>query len=534
MKPLKLLIVAIIFLGLGTYVYYGEIKRVEKKTKTEAEAKKVFHIDTETINAIDLIQENETIKCVKVEEKTDTESKKEDEWKITAPVETEADIWAIKTITNAIKGLESKRTVEKDATNLEKYGLDKPSITLTVTTKDGKSETIKLGNQTPVGNSMYLQKEGSKEVLMVENTLQSNLKKTLFDIREKRLLIFDRNEVRKIILEYPEKKIVLEKELLATEGSSESSVAGEENWNIVEPIQKPASKTEVNKIISTLVNLRVKEFETEKADDLAPYGLDKPAEIKVTVFTGQNMASQTLIIGKVKKEDESVYAKNEVKNPIGVIPLQNKTELIKDVNELRNKEIFSIKRYEVKEIKIASLNQEIKLFKEEAGSKWLIDAPIAGNAKYAKVNDILTAVFDLKVTEFVDEDMENLAKYGLDKPSLTITLGNKKEGQENKVESLIIGNEKTPSSLYVKNSNLPQIYVVEDFRQKIELDPNQLMDTPPPPAKEEEKTSTEEPEKGDDNEDNEESNQNDSHKEDPFHQVIKNPTEEVRKEIENQ
>ena len=86
-------------------------------------------------------------------------------WRITQPVEADADETTVKNLLNAVADAEVKRTLDEVPQDLAVYGLTTPVVKAKLVLKDGKSvPLVSFGKDTPVGFSTYAQKEGDAKV----------------------------------------------------------------------------------------------------------------------------------------------------------------------------------------------------------------------------------------------------------------------------------------------------------------------------------------------------------------------------------
>jgi hypothetical protein len=90
----------------------------------------------------------------------------------------------------------------------------------------------------------------------------SALTKKLDELRESKILDFDRESVGRIEVKWPGGRVVLEK--------------GEEGWRLLEPLEAPADADTVEDLLSDLQFLRADGFIDEVPSD-AKLGLDAPA-----------------------------------------------------------------------------------------------------------------------------------------------------------------------------------------------------------------------------------------------------------------
>ena len=90
--------------------------------------------------------------------------------------------------------------VEDKPTDVSKYGLSAPSLTVTIHEKKGKSDEILFGDDVPAGSLVYAQHKGDPKVYTLSSSIKTSLDKSVNDLRDKRLLTFDTNQLTRIEL----------------------------------------------------------------------------------------------------------------------------------------------------------------------------------------------------------------------------------------------------------------------------------------------------------------------------------------------
>ena len=71
--------------------------------------------------------------------------------------------------------LEAYKLVEENASDLSKYGLDKPNTVFTVNMKDGTKRTFKIGDKATKNRYRYVSEEGKSDVYMVLESVLSDM-----------------------------------------------------------------------------------------------------------------------------------------------------------------------------------------------------------------------------------------------------------------------------------------------------------------------------------------------------------------------
>ena len=187
-------------------------------------------------------------------------------WRMTQPVNAEAEAFEVDSLVRAVVDLQSQGTTDAQAT-----GLDKPQYTIDFTTGDGKSHTLLVGEKTAVGDNLYVRKKDENVTQVVAAALLEKLEKQPADFRSKKLVEMSTNDVTRIEIDKPGGKIVL-----AKSGS---------DWKVTEPQQFAAEKADVDDILFQLTGLRAKEFVSENAKaEASQYDLEK-ARIVATLST---------------------------------------------------------------------------------------------------------------------------------------------------------------------------------------------------------------------------------------------------------
>ncbi|MBN1561259.1 DUF4340 domain-containing protein [candidate division KSB1 bacterium] len=361
-------------------------KQDKKKEESEKIEGKLLNIEVENISEI--ILQPSGIRC----------RKDSTEWKIIAPIETDGDKSSIEAIGNMFGWAKIERTISSDPLEYAEYGLDPAMGELILIHKDG-TDTLYLGDKSPTGSYVFARKSGSPDVFLTTTSLQSNIEKTLFDLRDKKVVGFDKAQVRAFDLTNRKGSFTLEKE------------AGE--WKI-RPGDYAADESEVDKVLNRLNSERAKEFVDEDPKDLAAYGLIKPVA-QVDLLLGENRAKKTLLIGKLA--GDKYYAKDESRKPVFQVDSAFVTILNPDLYTLRLKDLADFSSSDVNRFELAFSGQEIICTKDTSGT-WMLEQPESRKAKSWKVSSITREASQLEVVEFVDDRPASLAPYGLSAPQV--------------------------------------------------------------------------------------------------------------------
>jgi hypothetical protein len=251
MNPRVTLLLFLLAAGLGSFVYLYEIRGADQRKEAEAKAKRLFPgIEVSDIDAMTLTT---------TEGKTAEVVREKAGWRLQKPVVALGDPVALDGMANALSELSSQATIP-DPQAPDVYGLG-DSARLVEFHAKGVQHELRIGKPVPVGSSTYAATGDLKNVFTVPTYRATSFQKSLDDLREHRVLRFDRNSIDRIEVDWLGGDVVLEKK--------------DGVWHVASPIQGPADDDAVDKLLSDASYLRADGFiDTPASDDAL--ALDKP------------------------------------------------------------------------------------------------------------------------------------------------------------------------------------------------------------------------------------------------------------------
>ncbi|MBQ8959665.1 MAG: DUF4340 domain-containing protein [Ruminococcus sp.] len=94
----------------------------------------------------------------------------------------------IGTLANNANGLTTEAVIEENCSDLAKFGLADPVITVDVTYETGTEKTLLVGNKAPTGDATYVMLKGLDTVYTVRSSAMANYSNTLFDFVDKTII----------------------------------------------------------------------------------------------------------------------------------------------------------------------------------------------------------------------------------------------------------------------------------------------------------------------------------------------------------
>lgn len=236
---------------------------------------------------------------------------------------------------------------------------------------------------------------------------------------------------------------------------------GDKGWRIVKPIDAPADEPVVKSLLQAITGAQVQKSIDQLPSDLAPFGLDKPGiVVKLTVKDG---TVPPIAVGKNTSIGAKTYVRKGDEPKIYLTAGTLTTSINKQPKDLRDKQILSFQDDDVQRVEIAKAGAPALTLTRKDKDQWTItpgDLP----ADASEVRSYLAGLRSTRASDFPDDAGTDLAKYGLDKPRLTVTVATGKDGAA--TEQLLVGGESSgeqTKSVYVKRGSAPTIYAVGEW-----------------------------------------------------------------------
>jgi len=374
MKLTRLLIAAALMAGLGGVVWWSNRQEKIKADKPAADASpKILALKDSDIRQIELTKKGEPSTVLK---KNDA-----GQWAITAPKPLAADQNAVSSLTNSTSSLSSDRVVDDNATDLASYGLDPALITAKFTMADGKTSTVRFGETTPGGNSVYAKVEGDPRLFTTYSYSKDSFNKSYKDLRDKRLLNFDKEKISRAELSE------------SGQASIEFGKVGSNEWQIVKPKPARADSFQVEDLVGRAreseMNATISDEDEKK--NVSSFGSGKPiATLTVTDPNG----TQKL---EVHKEKDDYFAKSSAVEGVHKLSQDFGKMLEKKLDDFRNKKLFDFGFNDP--IRVEVKDNGMSKVVEKSGENWTSGGKTMDSVSVQAMIDKLR---DLSASKFID------------------------------------------------------------------------------------------------------------------------------------
>lgn len=233
------------------------------------------------------------------------------------------------------------------------------------------------------------------------------------------------------------------------------------DWLVAEPLEAKADATEVNMLAEAFADLKIERVVEKEGGDPKKYQI--PLK-EVSIWSKGQAVPVKVLVGMENPLDKSLFAQKEGDKRIVLLSSTVATSLGKTLFDFRQKDVFKFETGDVTGIKLQTKDAKWDAQKKDDG--WFLQAPIKALAKDLKITGFLDALGNMKAKEFAAEakSVDDLKKFGLDKPEARVTLAIPKSNKD--VTFLV---HKAADKTYVTTSDSNKI-IVPDTDPFTELD----------------------------------------------------------------
>jgi len=236
-------------------------------------------------------------------------------------------------------------------------------------------------------------------------------------------------------------------------------------WTINQPITAQANQSAVDSLVSSLTSAKIERSLSSTPEEIKTFGLEEPAvtvEIKL-----KNGETQTLKLGAKDFSGLSTYAQIGDSKEVALVPASVLTNSDKSLNDLRDKSILGASQFDIKSISMINEHGQISLAKD--GGDWALKKPFEAGVETTEMNSFLSEITSAEAEEFVSETADDLSKYGLDKPVVTLT-AQLNDGSEKTISASV-----KDASHYARTSMRAQVFKISSsLYDKLNIKPSEL------------------------------------------------------------
>jgi Domain of unknown function (DUF4340) len=343
-------------------------------------------------------------------------------WKIAGPFEATAAAGQVQPLVEALTGLRSERYVAHAAKEPDKYGLDKPAVSVTVVPvakKDAKEPakewTLLLGKPAegePKGR--YAKLADGAAVFVVDEKTGTALDHGALDLLDRSLLALDAKSITR--LHSSAGPLALQKQ--------------DNEWRVVEGpgAPYPADRDVLTGVLNAWSQLQAQRYAAYgRQVNLAQYGLDKPAftltaTVQPVVPDGKpaSPVQHTLLIGNAVEKSGERFAKLDKSPGVAVLSAEEVTELTRGPLDFVNRSVLQFDPLAVTTFQRRAGDEELEITRREGG--WQMTKPADTKADTEGMEALVKQLSALRAERVAAYPATDLKPFELDPPAATVTL----------------------------------------------------------------------------------------------------------------
>lgn len=362
-------------------------------------------------------------------------------WRITSPVEIDAEPSTVDALIEALGRVPVRRYVADRLRNPEDYGLA-PGRRITIETASAP-ETFIAGRLDDEGRFLYVSRTPEGPLLAVDAEVTELLPESVVDLRTRNVASIDLWEPITIELERDGRRYTVESENLA--------------FTISEPVTAPLDTRVAQGLEAVLAPLRATRIVTlDAAADLDRYGLTDPrirlnARIRPTTRPAYEVG---LAIGS-SDDNGHAYARTADSPLVFTLPPDTVSLLEAEWIE---RQLVEAAPSDVGRIRTNRGERDVHLVR--TGSEWSVRAPEDSRANAAAIEDLAEALASLSVVRFALPDPGDTTT-GLDAPGLVLRFEVERDATAEEF-TVSLGNPAPGGGTFARVSNAPAIAVLDE------------------------------------------------------------------------
>ena len=427
MKRIFVLLFVAISLGLFVFIYEieGDKKRKQKKEYNES----LFKLNNNDIKLVRLKNKSQIIQY----------EKNDNSWNITQPINLEVDKNIIDSQISVFLNSKIKRIIgQVDENKLKNYGLGSSNIELYIETFNGLKINYEIGDESATKGDLFVFDKDSNSVILSSNELKVQTQKTLFELRDKKIIHFDKSNVNQISIITEDDSIIIKNEDKINQ-----------LWKITSH-DLNGDNSQIDNYLSSLNRYTAVDFIDNPEKNEKSYL--KNSQISIVLNLEPNRNSKTLTIGesKISNSDTVHYGFESGKSNIFLISNNDKKSLMKDSFYFQDKKLVDYDENNINEINIMGAYQLSVMNEDSLG--WYISSDSTIKLDKVDMNRLFSAINGIQAVELVKS--KNQDSFGINEPFIEVLFND----SENNKKGFIIGNSDNNLNRYVKSNAANKIY----------------------------------------------------------------------------
>ncbi len=173
MNTRNTIILVVVLIALGAYVYFGEMGSGQTPSATPTPSvSTLWSLPADHINRLEVhdLQTKQEARLVK-----DSGGA----WQIEAPITDTADATRLNSLTSRLAKITASRVITNPPADLAPFGLVTHTMTVDIGLTENQTQTLQVGDKNPQGFSYYVQQNDNPAIYLVTSSLIDDLRRLI-------------------------------------------------------------------------------------------------------------------------------------------------------------------------------------------------------------------------------------------------------------------------------------------------------------------------------------------------------------------
>ena len=422
MKANPLVIAAVLLALLGAAVWYTR----ENPPPDEDAAPKIVDLEEDEIRKVTVSREGEDPLVV--------ERGEDGKWAFGGGLGIAADDSSVGLLVSSLASLNADRVVSENVVEWGPYDLEEPVLAVSYELAEGGGE-VRFGRGTPTGSGVFARLEGDPRLFTVYSYNKTSFEKSVFDLRDKRLLQLDEDSIRRIEVRAGKRTLAFDR--------------ADGKWRIAAPVEARADDFTVRDLSRAIRTAEMTEV-LGAAGDGGSYSFRSPrAVVTVTDANG----SHELVLAH---DGDTHYARSSAQEGVYEVSSTLADSLDKGVDDFRDKKLFDFGYADPARVEVRA--GELAVAIARVDDKWQLESDGGRELEGEKVQTLLDRLRNLTATSFPSDSAAAHARYGLDAPGIEASVT--PDGDDAQAETVLVSSA-DDAEAYAARAGEPATYQVE-------------------------------------------------------------------------
>jgi hypothetical protein len=419
------------------HILGNAVRSILDKQANDLRDKSVLELDPKDITKVEITHGGSIVELVQ----------EGGTWRIAKPLQGSGDSDKIGGMLRKINNLRVKAFVDDAPKDLAAYGLAAPEFQVSLWGgTDQASRTLLVGKEAEK-NVVYAKRGGLDTVVTIPGDIKNELMVKPEELRDRAITRIAQGTIEEVKIKAGDARIALAK-------------TGEK-WEIRDPEKAEADDTQVRELLRAITTLKAQDFAAEKAANLDTYGLGPAAVMEITLKPKDGEA-ETILLGKKFERAKKQYAKRATGGEVLIVGADAVRACTADPLAFLKRQVLDFNSVDVRKLTIAAAGKPRVVCERGEDKEWMIAEPKKAKASAVAIDTILANLSRLRARDLIARNPKDLKLYGLDTPSLQVSLEVRK-GSSTETPGLLIGKKAPQDTYYARLAEGDLVFTIPSY-----------------------------------------------------------------------